>query len=291
MEHSIRIPNFETLRPELADRRAEAHAQRRRSEQGRRHRRAASLRQSSPAALPGEPSAQNHPAAPASAEAAAVRGGREGPATGLAAGLFAGIIVGQNTDPGVPESAGRKRRCRPSAQTSRSDSCSFTRFCRSWRKLQTRMLRRQPGRERLLRSGRNGELDGLFRRLTAYSVHTWHTWHAPEPAKYAKYVATMRRGSWRTVRDWMHLQLPIESRSRPEPVSTAKMSGIGENARTKPISRNRRASWKHKIRFELRKFRRSFADLTRGVAQRWEDSTPRDVARGAAGGRLTSCAA
>ncbi len=33
--------------------------------------------------------------------------------------------------------------------------------------------------------------------------------------------------------DWMHLQLPIESRSRPEAVSIAKMSGmseIGENA-------------------------------------------------------------
>ncbi len=128
---------------------------------------------------------------------------------------------GQNTNPGVPESAGRKRRCRPSAQTSRSDSCSFSQFCRSWRKLQARGLRRQPGRERLLRSGRIRELDGLFRRLTAYSVHTRHTWHAPAPAKYAKYVPTMCRGSWRTMRDRMHLQLPMESRSRPEPVSIA----------------------------------------------------------------------
>jgi hypothetical protein len=39
------------------------------------------------------------------------------------------------------------------------------------------------------------------------------------------------------------------------------------------------------------KFRRSFADLTRGVAQRGEGSTPREVARAAADGRLTSCAA
>ncbi|MGO9470318.1 MAG: GNAT family N-acetyltransferase, partial [Isosphaeraceae bacterium] len=59
-----------------------------------------------------------------------------------------------------------------------SDSCSFTRFCRSWRKSQTRGLRRLPGQERLLRSCWNRELDGLFRRPTAYSAHTRHTWHA-----------------------------------------------------------------------------------------------------------------
>ncbi len=92
--------------------------------------------------------------------------------------------------------------------------------------------------QRLLRSGRNGELGGLFRRPTAYSVHTWHTWHAPEPAKYAKYVPTMCRGSGRTMRDWMHLQLPIESRSRPEPVLIAKMSGMGEIVENAPNEAN-----------------------------------------------------
>ncbi len=61
-------------------------------------------------------------------------------------------------------------------------------------------------------------MDGLFRRRTAYSAHTWH---APEPAKYAKYakyVPSMCRGSWRTMRDWMHLstanRIAIPARTR-----------------------------------------------------------------------------
>jgi hypothetical protein len=71
--------------------------------------------------------------------------------------------------------------------STRSDSCSFTRFCRSWWKSQTRGLRRQPGGERLLRSGRKGELDGLFRPPTAYPADTGHTCLAQERDMYGKY--------------------------------------------------------------------------------------------------------
>ncbi len=78
----------------------------------------------------------------------------------------------------------------------RSGSCGFTRFCRSSQKSHTRGSRRKPGRERFVRSGRDGEFDRLSGRPTAYCAHTVHTWHPPERAHYAKYVPCMCR-AWR----------------------------------------------------------------------------------------------
>ncbi|MGO9920612.1 MAG: hypothetical protein ACLQIB_38720, partial [Isosphaeraceae bacterium] len=73
-----------------------------------------------------------------------------------------------------------------------------------------------------------------------------------------------------------------------------ELSGTGEfgkTRRTKPISLNPCASWKHKIRFKLRQIPALVRDLTSGVARPGEGTTPREVARVAAGGRLTSRAA
>jgi hypothetical protein len=166
--------------------------------------------------------------------------------------------------------------------STRSDSCSLTRFCRSRRRLQTRGLRRQPGRERLLRSGRNGELGGLLQRPTAYSLHTWHTCHAPEPGKYAKYGPSMSRGSWRAMLDGMHL--------------SSAMSGMGEISESAPNEANFAESMsiveaQDSIQVTASSGAPSRLDLPRGVAQPGEGSRPREVARPAADGRLTSCAA
>jgi hypothetical protein len=73
-----------------------------------------------------------------------------------------------------------------------------------------------------------------------------------------------------------------------------EMSGtgeIGKMRRTKPISLNPSASWKRKIRFKLRQIPALVRDLTSGVALPGEGSTPREVARVAADGRLANCAA
>ncbi|MGO9916135.1 MAG: hypothetical protein ACLQIB_15700 [Isosphaeraceae bacterium] len=40
------------------------------------------------------------------------------------------------------------------------------------------------------------------------------------------------------MRDWMHLQLPLESRSRPEPVPIAKMRWTGEIGENAPNEAN-----------------------------------------------------
>ena len=155
----------------------------------------------------------------------------------------------------------------------RSDSCRFTRFCRSWRKSQTRGFRRRPGRERLLRSGRNGELDGLFRHQTAFSVHTCHTWYA------------QKRGTvWQVCAEYVSGMTACDARvdvafNCPDGVEkhADELSGtgkIGKMRRTKPIWLNPSASWKHNIRFKLRQIPALVRDLTSRVAQPMEGSTP-----------------